>query len=138
LGTVTVSANRPAVTPRSLLLGAALCSALGWAAPYVMHVLHASYLALDFSCPGATAEQRDLVGVGDLHDLGYSFCGLGKQHHLRARLIHPAIVFVETQILFSIEVSLHPHRFHQPLARFRWDHLQSSSEQGFNVANQIR
>lgn len=55
LGTVTVSANRPAVTPRSLLLGAALCSALGWAAPYVMHVLHASYLALDFSCPGATA-----------------------------------------------------------------------------------
>lgn len=43
------------MTVRALLVGSALAAFLGWGAPYTMHVLHASYLALDFSTPGATA-----------------------------------------------------------------------------------
>ncbi len=54
---------RAAITLRSLLLGALLCAGLGWGSPYVMHVLHASYLALDFSCPGATALMLLCVAV---------------------------------------------------------------------------
>ena len=45
----------PRITARSLAVGVALTAALGYLAPYSAHVRHASYLALDFSTPGATA-----------------------------------------------------------------------------------
>ncbi|MBI2298016.1 MAG: hypothetical protein HYU66_03535 [Armatimonadetes bacterium] len=53
------------VTWRSLTVGTVLTIVLGWGAPYVMHVLHASYLALDFSTPGATALLFLLVAVAN-------------------------------------------------------------------------
>ncbi|NUP98603.1 MAG: hypothetical protein HUU35_01980 [Armatimonadetes bacterium] len=55
--------GRPGVTLRSLLVGVVLTAFLGWGAPYAVHVLHASYLALDFSTPGAMAILFLLVAV---------------------------------------------------------------------------
>jgi len=44
-----------AVTGRSLLLGAVGSAAIGLLAPYAIHVLRGSYMALDFSTPAAVA-----------------------------------------------------------------------------------
>ena len=43
------------VTGRALLLGAVGAVAIGLLAPWAIHVLHASYMALDFSTPAAVA-----------------------------------------------------------------------------------
>lgn len=56
-------ATRQAVTLRSVLVGTLATAFLGWGAPYCVHVLHASYLALDFSTPGATALLFALVAI---------------------------------------------------------------------------
>ncbi|MCC7494331.1 MAG: hypothetical protein IT204_18380 [Fimbriimonadaceae bacterium] len=51
------------ITWRSVLLGTLCTAFLAWGAPYAMHVLHASYLALDFSTPGALALLFGLVTI---------------------------------------------------------------------------
>jgi len=43
------------ITGRALLLGAVGAAAIGLLAPWAIHVLHASYMALDFSTPAAVA-----------------------------------------------------------------------------------
>jgi hypothetical protein len=40
-------------TWRALLVGSVLCALIGIATPYACHVMHASYMALDFSTPAA-------------------------------------------------------------------------------------
>ena len=44
---------RGGATGRALLVGSVLCALIGVGTPYVCHVMHASYLALDFSAPAA-------------------------------------------------------------------------------------
>ncbi len=57
-------ADKPrGVTLRSVVIGVLLTAFMGWGAPYAVHVLHASYLALDFSTPGAMALMFVLVAV---------------------------------------------------------------------------
>lgn len=53
------------VTLRGVVVGTLLTAFLGWGAPYTMHVLHASYLALDFSTPAATALLFLVVAVAN-------------------------------------------------------------------------